>query len=186
MVMTGHLDAEAIYELLEGRVEAARARAAEAHLWRCAACRAMREECAAGLAALRWYGQASPPAPAGYWESFWRRWPVAGAVRPPGSASRRFRRVGRALAAAAVAALAVGTWWRWPDAASEKDLASLAPAAMTASVSTPDGDGTAAREAEVAGGWENDVQILRQVSFPIGSVDPLSKGVVLASLAEQP
>lgn len=167
-----HLDSETIYELAEGRLEPGRERAAEAHLWRCDACRALREECVATLEALRLYGERIPEAPAGYWEGFWSRWPLAGEVAP--NARRRARRLVPALAAAAVLVLAIGLWRTQRDGGST-------PIVVT-SVTTA----VPAREIVAGTSWEGDVEMLERMAFAVGGVDPLSKGVVLASMAEAP
>ncbi len=60
-----HLDPEAIYDLLDGRLEPAAERAAEAHLWRCDDCRTLREECTALQSSLRWYAADRPATPSG-------------------------------------------------------------------------------------------------------------------------
>ena len=179
MTMTEHLDAETIYELAEGRLEPGRERAAEGHLWRCDSCRALREECASTLEALRWYGDRELAPPAGYWSGFWARWPIAGDVR--GAAGRR-RRLLPAVAAAAVLVLAIGTWW----ATEQRDARSLDQVASSASGSFAPGRRPDARELVAGTAWENDVELLERVTFAIGSVDPMSKGVALASLAEEP
>ena len=179
MTMTEHLDAETIYELAEGRLEPGRERAAEAHLWRCDSCRALREECASTLEALRWYGDRDVTPPEGYWSDFWARWPLAGDVR---SAAGRSRRLLPAAAAAAVLVLAVGTWW----AADRRGESSLDPVASSASASFAPGPRPDARELVAGTAWESDFELLERVTFAIGSVDPTSKGVALASLAEEP
>jgi putative zinc finger protein len=180
-----HLDAEAIYALLEGELEPGRERAAEAHLWRCDACRARREACAATLGGLRWYGERTPPTPEGYWESFWGRWPLADDLRarrerapatPPWRTARRLT-----AAAAAVAILAAGSWWTARRV--EVDPTQLA---SQATASLEPGGSAAPRELLAGTDWENDVEVMRRVTFTVGSIDPLSKGVVLASLAEEP
>jgi hypothetical protein len=172
----GHLDAEAIYDLLEGRLDAGQARSAEAHVWRCAECRALHQECAAGLEALTRYGRSDAPAPPGYWDAFWSRFPVAGDA-PASRPARRF--VPAVAAAASIALLAVGAGWTMGRVDSGDELASTesvravpAPAVIPVEAATP--------------GWEDDVAALRRVSFTIGSVDPLSKGFALASMAQEP
>ncbi|HET9480406.1 MAG TPA: zf-HC2 domain-containing protein, partial [Candidatus Polarisedimenticolia bacterium] len=67
-----HLDTQAIYALLDGRLEPGAEQVAEAHIWRCDGCRALREECAALLSSLRWYAADPPGPPDGYWDEFWR------------------------------------------------------------------------------------------------------------------
>jgi predicted anti-sigma-YlaC factor YlaD len=184
MSMPEHLDAEAIYALLEGELEPGRERAAEAHLWRCDACRALREECAGTLGGLRWYGRHAAAPPEGYWERFWARWPLAGdldARRRPAGATRQWVAARRVATAAAVAILVAGTWWAAERRGLEAErLASRAAARLDPAATT------AAHELVAGTAWENDVELIRRVTFTIGSVDPLSKGVVLASMAEEP
>ena len=180
-----HLDAETIYALLEGELEPGRERAAEAHLWRCDACRALREECAATLGGLRWYGERTPPTPEAYWESFWSRWPLADDLRARRervvAAPRRLGARRLTAAAAAVAILAAGSWWTARRAeVNPTRLASQATASVQPSGSS------APRELLAGTAWENDVEVMRRVTFTVGSIDPLSKGVVLASRAEEP
>jgi len=187
MNMPEHLDAEAIYALLEGELEPGRERAAEAHLWRCDACRALREDCAATLGGLRWYGEQAPAAPEGYWDGFWARWPLAGGLearrRSAGATTRRVgtRWAAATATAAAVAILVGGAWWAADRRGLEaEDLTAHAAARLDPSATT------AAHELVAGTAWEDDVDLIRRVTFTIGSVDPLSKGVVLASMAEQP
>jgi len=175
----GHLDAETIYELAEGRLDAARAGSAEAHLWRCDACRALREECVGTLDALRWYGQSAVPAPAKYWEGFWGRFPLAGEL-PAAARARRQPVRAWAAAAASVAILALGGWWaagrlEAPAGTASPGVAVMAPDPVPASAAF-----------DAAPGWEEDVEALRRMGSTIGSVDPLSKGFALASLAQEP
>ncbi len=177
----GHLDAEAIYDLIEGRLEAGRARSAEAHVWRCAECRALHEECSSSLEALRRYGHEDAPAPAGYWEGFWSRFPVAGKVSPSASRRRIFPAV---AAAASIAVVAAGAWWAVARLEPTAEIASndAAPVVSEPIVSEPVAD----IPVESYPGWEDDVAAFRRVSFTIGSVDPLSKGFALASMAQEP
>jgi hypothetical protein len=60
-------------------------------------------------------------------------------------------------------------------------LASQATASLSPASSAP-----APRELVAGTAWEDDVEFMRRVTFTVGSIDPLSKGVVLASLAEEP
>ena len=176
MNLPEHLDPEKIYDLREGRLDANCERAAEAHLLRCAACRTLREECEATIGALHWYGQQSPIPPEGYWAGFWSRWPLAGGIH----GARRWRVP--SLVAAAVALLAVGLWWaveRRPLDEPEWFVAS----ATTAFGPTP---APPARDLVAGTAWEGDLEMLERVTFAVGSVDPLSKGVALTSLAEEP
>jgi hypothetical protein len=190
MSIPEHLDPETIYELTEGRLDPSRERAAEAHLLRCAACRVVRESCETTLGALRWYGEQSAAPPAGYWEGFWARWPIAGDVR----AARRSR-LTPALATAAVAIMAVGLWWVAERTTSDRPD----PLVSTGDVSTdvvsadhgssaeaayPHSSAPPAREILAGTSWEGDVEVFERVTFAVGSVDPLSKGVGLTSLVE--
>ncbi|MGH7570933.1 MAG: zf-HC2 domain-containing protein [Gemmatimonadota bacterium] len=154
-----HLSAEAIYDLLDGRLDPTAAQAAEAHLWRCDRCRMLREECAALLSSLRWYGADPPAPPDGYWDELWGK--VSLTPRP------RARRLVPALAlAASIAVLLSIQPWR---------------------ESTPtDGPVAAGSPEAVAPGpqWASEYRLFEQATIAIGSVDPLSKGIVLASLSE--
>jgi hypothetical protein len=175
--MPEHLDAEAIYTLLEGELDPSRDGVAEAHLLRCDACRALRDECAATLGALRWYGEREAVPPDGYWDGFWRRWPVAGDLPSRHAVMPRW-----AVAAAAVAILVGGGWWMAERRGNEAArLASQATASLAPASGAP-----APRDLVAGTAWESDVEVMRRVTFTIGSIDPLSKGVVLASLAEEP
>lgn len=174
--MTNHLDTETIYALLDGRLDAAGERNAESHLLRCDACRAVREECALTLGSLRWYATSTPPAPRGYWDGFWLRFADRVREAPVRSVSARTRRIRRrswmapALAAAAVVTLLVGTWWvRGPQEPGETD-----PPRRT----------VAARSVVAETGWESDLEFFERATVAVGGVDPLSKGIVLASMAE--
>jgi len=197
MSPTRHLDAEALYHLLDGQLPAALERAAEAHLCRCATCRELREECAATLSALRWYAAAPPAPPTGYWEAFWRALPIpgipfdaeiaAGALGPatPSGTSRslslrratmrRYAPVALAASLAAVVALGAGMWWIGDaPVARPPSAATFTAHPPTAAAAMPSGDQA----------WEDDWAFFERVSYAIGSVDPLSKGVALAGLAE--
>src|SRR5688500_15924189 len=161
MNMPEHLDAEAIYSLLEGDLDPGRDRAAEAHLLRCDACRALRDECAATLGALHWYGEREAAPPEGYWESFWRRWPVAGDVSARRAVMPRW-----AAVAAAVAIIVGGGWWMMERQGNEAArLASQATASLAPASSAP-----APRELVAGTAWENDVEVMRRVTFTIGSI----------------
>ena len=45
---------------------------------------------------------------------------------------------------------------------------------------------TALAPAPTSSDWAADYEFFEQVTVAVGSVDPMSKGVVLASLAEEP
>lgn len=151
-----HLDAEAVYALLDGRLSEHAERAAEAHLWRCDPCRLLREECAAMLSSLRWYGADPPAPPEGYWEEFWTGFALA--------PRRRVRRLLPALALAASIAVLLLIQPR-PEPAPEDRLA-------LATTPAPGPE------------WSSEYRLFEQATVAIGSVDPVSKGIVLASLAE--
>lgn len=151
-----HLDAEALYALLDGRLSEPAGRAAEAHLWRCDRCRLLREECAALLGSLRWYAVEPPAPPDGYWDEFWTDLRLA----PPA----RARRLVPALALAASIAL----------------LLLIQPGPDT----TPDDLAPIAAAPAPGPEWASEYRLFEQATAAIGSVDPVSKGIVLASLAE--
>ena len=69
-----HLDAQRVYDLLDGRLAPAAESRAQAHLFRCDRCRQLERECAGVVEALHWYGAEKLAPPAGYWEAFWARW----------------------------------------------------------------------------------------------------------------
>ncbi|MFN2383756.1 MAG: hypothetical protein ABR559_05770 [Gemmatimonadota bacterium] len=192
-----HLETETLYRLLDGRLATAADRRAEAHLLRCAACRALREECAATVSALRWYAAAPPAPPAGYWAAFWTALPIAGMVpdarpvpagleRVPGDPSARAGMVRRYAPLACAASLAgvlmfgAGVWWSGSggDPAGPPVGAALPPQPIPAAAGGPAG-----RPAGDSA-WEDDWAYFDRVTYAIGSVDPLSKGVALAGLAE--
>lgn len=152
-----HLDAEAVYALLDGRLDVVAERTAEAHLWRCGRCRILREECAALLSSLRWYAADPPAPPEGYWDEFWRRLPLTRGRR---------RRFAPALALAASIAMLLAIE---PGAGPGPEDST--PIALT---------GAAAPGPE----WASDYRLFEQATVAIGSADPLSKGIILASLVE--
>lgn len=163
-----HIDLDTLYELLDGRLDTAAEQRAEAHLWRCDACRALREECGALLSAVRWYGADPPRPPVGYWDGFWDRWSDAQVVPLRTAPVRKSVVVSSALALAASLALLVGIVGDAGD--HEAD-------AVTAQVSTP-----ITTQAE----WAEDYEFFERATIAVGSIDPMSKGVVLASFAEAP
>ncbi len=162
MSKTEHLDHETLYELLDGRLDPVRARRAEVHLWRCEACRMQHEECGALLSSLRWYGADPPRPPIGYWDSFWARWPIVTGAVP----SRTTRWMAPVLGMAASIVLLIGVWW----GTRTEPINSESPVPTVAFDSR----------------WEDDYEFFERATVAVGSVDPLSKGVVLASLAEAP
>lgn len=178
MRMPDHLDSETIYDHLEERLEEPEARAVEAHLWRCDACRRLRDECAAVVNGLRWYGTEPPDPPAAYWGDFWARWEARAGASPSRGRRARilpFPRVAsgiRDLApAAAIAALVIG-WWAatLPDAGDEAPvLAGPTPPAVESTRGT----------------WEDDIEMFERATMMAGGVDPLSKGIVLVGLVEE-
>lgn len=163
-----HLAPEAIYDLLDGRLEPAAERAAEAHLWWCDDCRTLREECTALLSSLRWYAADPPGPPDGYWDELWRKLPL----RPRHGA----RRLVPALAlAASIAILLLVQPWRETSstdgpAGTPEAVAPVATGAVEAASPGPQ--------------WASEYRLFEQATMSIGSVDPLSKGIVLASLSE--
>lgn len=154
-----HLAAEAIYALLDGRLEPAAERVAEAHLWRCDPCRTRREECAALLSSLRWYGADPPAPPEGYWDEFWRKLPLSSS--PPAR-----RRVTPVLALAASIAILLVTG---PGGEPASDRAVAVAPSRAAAPGPP---------------WASEYRLFEQARATIGSADPLSKGIILASLTE--
>ncbi|MGH7550861.1 MAG: hypothetical protein ACREK3_08960 [Gemmatimonadota bacterium] len=152
-----HLDPEAIYALLDGHLEPSAERAAEAHLRCCDRCRTLREERAALLSSLRWYAADPPAPPDGYWDEFWGKVSLTPRRRAPRLATAL------ALAASIAALLSIQPWRE----------------------STP-ADGPVASPEAVAPGpqWTSEYRLFEQATMAIGSVDPLSKGIVLASLSE--
>ncbi|HUE96496.1 MAG TPA: hypothetical protein VMN39_07535, partial [Longimicrobiaceae bacterium] len=77
-----------------------------------------------------------------------------------------------ALAAAAVVTLLLGAWWASGPREGEDPLST---------------DRTVAARAVVAEtGWESDLEFFERATVAVGGVDPLSKGIVLASMAESP
>lgn len=179
MRIAEHLDPETIYAHLEERLEVPRARAVEAHLWRCEACRALREECAAIVGGLEWYGKERPEPPPDYWDGFWDRWALrANERRSDRRASGRGVRWGRdpgpvrSLATAATIAVVVLGWWL-ATLPGEPERAPLFAGAPTASRAVADP------------AWEDDLEMFERATIAVGSVDPLSKGIVIAGLVEQ-
>lgn len=172
MHMAGHIHVRTIHALLDGRLDAPQARRVESHLWRCGECRALREEYAALQTALRWYGADPPVPPEGYWEGFWRRWPLEGRVSaldepPVAKRASVARRIAPAVALAASVTLIAGVWWTNRGPVDETPLPVRAPTAVSSD-------------------WAADYEFFEQVTVAVGSVDPMSKGIVLASLAEAP
>ncbi|HET9581274.1 MAG TPA: hypothetical protein VFP76_00465 [Gemmatimonadota bacterium] len=150
-----HLDAETVYALLDGHLAEPAERAAEAHLWRCDQCRLLREECSAVLSSLRWYAVDTPAPPEGYWDEFW----TGLRLSPQG----RARRLLPALALAASIAMLLLV-----QPGPENGPADRAPAAA----------------ASPGPEWASEYRLFEQATVAIGSVDPVSKGIILASLAE--
>lgn len=168
-----HLDAQRVYDLLDGRLDSAAESRAQAHLFRCDRCRDLERECTGVVEALRWYGAEPMNPPAGYWEGFWGRWspseePVVRLPAPRPAASR----LAPALAVAAAIALLAGQWWsgRSPQTSAELRTAEAPPL----------------RQAVVGSGWADDYARFERMSIAVGGIDPVSKGLVLASLAEAP
>ena len=178
-----HLDTQRIYDLLDGRLDVVAESEAQAHLLRCDACRRLERESAAVVEALQWYGSEPAEPPAGYWDSFWDRWTPAARpaarsefepwVVPPRPRRRAISRVlAPALAVAAALTLLVGIWWseRTPTTMVESRPAAAPPL----------------REAVAASGWADDYARFERMAIAVGGIDPVSKGIALASLAEEP
>ncbi len=171
--MPEHLDAETVYALLDGRLDTVRSPQVETHLWRCEACRRLRQECAALRSSLLWYGAEPPPPPDGYWDEFWRRVLLdrEPGARPAVAPQATARRLALLLAAAAAVVLIVGGMW------AIRAGTGMAPAPVPVQAIA-----SSAARAE----WADDYELFERTSIAIGGVDPMSKGVVLASLAEAP
>ena len=174
-----HLSEQRVYDLVDGRLDMAAESAAQAHLLRCERCRLLERECAGVVESLRWYGSEPVEPPAGYWSEFWNRWSLREPASDPAPIPLRSmapRRAGfrlaPALALAAALAFLVGLWWTERPAPGPT---------TTASVSAPP-----LREAMASAGWADDYARFERMSVAVGGIDPVSKGVVLASLAEQP
>jgi hypothetical protein len=169
---TPHLDPRTLHDLVDDELSPEDERQALTHLLRCPECRAARDERAAVVTALRWYAAAPPAPPPGYWESFWARWSDA-LERVP--APPRWRRlVAAPLAAAAAAALVAGAWWLSP-------VVERAPITATADLPAPAPPLTAADLDLV-----RDYEFFERVTVAVGSMDPMSKGIILAGLGEAP
>ncbi|CAN5223656.1 hypothetical protein BH18GEM1_BH18GEM1_00480 [soil metagenome] len=171
--MPEHVDAETVYALLDGRLDTVRSRQVETHLWRCEACRRLRAECGALRTSLLWYGAEPPSPPDGYWNEFWRRVSLDREpdTRPAVAPQATARRLAPLLAAAASVVLIVGGVW-----------AIRAGTAMAPTPAPAQAPASSAAQAE----WADDYELFERTSIAIGGVDPMSKGVVLASLAEAP
>lgn len=178
-----HLSEQRVYDLVDGRLDKAAESAAQAHLLRCERCRLLERECVGVVESLRWYGSEPVEPPAGYWAEFWDRWSAREADSAPSpsdspaiplrTAPRRAGvRLAPVLAMAAALALLLGLWWT--------DRPAPAPT-TTASVSAPP-----LREAMANAGWADDYARFERMSVAVGGIDPVSKGIVLASLAEEP
>lgn len=166
-----HLDPGTIYELIDERLDPARSRAARAHLLRCERCRALGDECVAVTGALRWYAMDPPRAPSRYWDAFWRRW--SGTEKHGVATGSRRSPLVPLLVAASLVGLVVGGWWthRGPVPAPPADTPR---GTMSNSVASGDSE------------WGEEYEFFERMTVGIGSVDPLSKGVVLVGLAERP
>jgi hypothetical protein len=170
---TEHLDVQLVYDLLDGRLDPAAESAAQAHLLRCDRCRGLERECAGVVESMRGYGLEPVEPPEGYWEEFWERWSpdAVEVVRLPVD-RRGAWRFAPALATAAAVALLAGLWWS--ERPQEVD-------SRTAAVEAPP-----LREAAAVSDWGDDYARFEQMAIAVGGVDPVSKGIVLASLAEAP
>jgi hypothetical protein len=171
-----HLDVQRVYDLLDGRIDAMAESAAQAHLVWCESCRRLERECAGVVESLRWYGSEPIEPPPGYWDSFWDRWSPSKAepVVVHSLAPRRSGfRLAPVLGLAAALALLVGLWWTSRPGPTTTDELRTAQAPPL-------------REAMASAGWADDYARFEQMSIAVGGIDPVSKGVVLASLAEEP
>jgi len=184
---TEHLDVQLLYDLLDGRLDPAAESAAQAHLLRCERCRGLERECGGVVESLRWYGLETAEPPEGYWEGFWDRWSpdVAGTPEPnrpdedeysqvvPLPVDRRGAwRFVPAFATAAAVALLAGLWWSERPREVETQSAAVEAPPL--------------REAVAVSDWGDDYARFEQMAIAVGGVDPVSKGIVLASLAEAP
>lgn len=170
-----HLDTQRVYDLLDGRLDAVAESAAQAHLLRCDLCRRLERECAGVVESLHWYGSEPIEAPAGYWDAFWDRWSPSAeepaVVRLP--APRRYAfPLAPALAVAAALALLAGLWWteRPAETVTEVRIAEAPPF----------------RQSVASAGWADDYARFERMTIAVGGIGPVSKGIVLASLAEEP
>lgn len=174
-----HLDTERIYDLLDGRLDSLAESAAQAHLLRCESCRRLERECAGVVESLRWYGSEPIEPPAGYWDTFWDRWSPStpeAEILPLRSPSRVRFRLAPVLAMAAVLALLVGLWWSGRSGP-------VGPAEFASEQPAP---APPLREAMASVGWADDYARFEQMSIAVGGIDPVSKGIVLASMAQEP
>lgn len=171
-----HLDTERVYDLLDGRLDAVAEGAAQAHLLRCDPCRRLERECAGVVESLRWYGTELLQPPADYWEAFWARWSPSAespaVVRLPAPRRTAFP-LAPALAVAAVLALLAGLWWTERPAGTETSEFQAAEAPPL-------------RQAVAGSGWADDYARFEQMTIAVGGIGPVSKGIALASLAEEP
>jgi|SRR5688572_3758682 hypothetical protein len=172
---TEHLDVQLVYDLLDGRLDAAAESAAQAHLLRCERCRGLERECGGVVESLRWYGLETAEPPEGYWEGFWDRWSPdedeAPQVVPLPIDRHGAWRFAPALATAAAVALLAGLWWsERPRVVETRTVVVEAPPL---------------RQATAVSDWGADYARFEQMAISVG-VDPVSKGIVLASLAEAP
>jgi len=163
-----HLDPRTLHDLVDDQLGPDEERAALTHLLRCHECRAARDERAAVVTALRWYAAAPPAAPAGYWESFWERWSAA---VEPAPVRRRWRWV--AVPAAAAALVAGGLWLR--PVADQAPMTAMAELRQTAPPLT-------SADLDLV----RDYEFFERVTVAVGSMDPMSKGIILAGLGEAP
>jgi hypothetical protein len=180
-----HLDAQRVYDLLDGRLDALAEGAAQAHLLRCERCRRLERECAGVIDSLRWYGSEPVEPPAGYGDTFWERWtapdpeirsvPRTDAL-PPAAARRAGWRLAPVLAMAAALALLVGLWWSGRTEPPGSGEFAAAPPARAPEL----------REAMASVGWADDYARFERMSIAVGGIDPVSKGIVLASMAQEP
>jgi hypothetical protein len=171
-----HLDAQRVYDLLDGRLDGVAESTAQAHLLRCDACRRLERECAGVVESLHWYGSEAFEAPTSYWDAFWERWSPAAeeaAVVQLPTPRRTAFPLAPALAVAAAIALLAGLWW------AERPAQTGIGEVQTAQAPS-------LRQTVAGSGWADDYARFEQMTIAVGGIGPVSKGIVLASLAEEP
>jgi hypothetical protein len=171
-----HLNAQRVYDLLDGRLDAVAEGASQAHLLRCDRCRQLERECAGVVEALHWYGSESLEPPSGYWDAFWDRWTPSAedpAVVPLPVTRRTPLALAPALAVAAALALLAGLWW-------------VEKPGETGSGEVRIAEAPPLNEAVASSGWGDDYARFEQMTIAVGGIGPVSKGIVLASMAEEP
>jgi hypothetical protein len=171
-----HLDIQRIYDLLDGRLDSLAEGVAQAHLLRCERCRELECKCANVVESLRWYGSEPMESPAGYWDSFWDRWSPSAAeieVVPLPVERKAAFRLAPVLAVAAALALLVGLWWSESYTPTATDELQTVQVPML-------------REAVANTDWAEDYARFERMTIAVGGINPVSRGIVLASLAQEP